>query len=190
MTVPLRRIISLSAVLLVIPLLLLSCGKKGPPSLKAFEKPQAPAALSLAHREDMLILSWAYPDNLRQGIKGFHILRSENGSFERVAFIGSDGSSYADGDFRLNVAYKYKIIAASRKDVLSDASPVIAVTAVALPAPPVNIKAAVKQEAVELSWSVSGEGACYNVYKSAKKDVFEGAAQKNGRINAGVGVGH
>ena len=159
---------------LLLPLLF-SCGKKSPPSLKVFEKPAAPSEMQVVRREDMLILSWAYPNNLRQGIKGFYILRSENGGFERIAFIGSDGSSYADRDFRLNASYKYETIAVSRKDVLSDASKVITVTPVPLPSPPGKITSAVKQEAVELSWDSSGSGVCYQIYKSAKEGIFEGA---------------
>jgi len=164
----------LIACLLVVPLLL-SCGRKGPPSLKVFEKPVAPSEVQVVRREDMLILSWAYPNNLRQGIKGFHILRSENGNFERIAFIASDGSSYADSDFKLNLTYRYEIIVASRKDVLSDASKVITVTPLPLPLPPAHVAATVRQETIELSWESSGEGVCYHIYKSGKKGIFEGA---------------
>ena len=41
-------------------LMLVSCGKKGPPTLKAYEKPSAPAAVKAVHRENRILLSWSY----------------------------------------------------------------------------------------------------------------------------------
>ncbi|MEK7864849.1 MAG: hypothetical protein AAB175_03425, partial [Nitrospirota bacterium] len=56
-------------------LILVSCGKKGPPTLKAYEKPSAPAAVKAIHREDRIILSWSYTSK-KENLKEFYILRA------------------------------------------------------------------------------------------------------------------
>ena len=57
-----------------------SCGKKGPPTLKAYERPGAPYWETSFQREDRIVISWGYPDSLRQGLSGFRLLRSDPAS--------------------------------------------------------------------------------------------------------------
>jgi len=149
-----------------------SCGKKGPPTLKAYEKPEKPPGITAIHREERIILSWSYPDNLKHTLKGFQVLRSESDGFEKVAFIKNDQSLFIDTTFKLNVTYQYKVIAQNLKDVLSNDSNIITVIPKALPSPPENIRFTITSDSIELHWSSSGEGVCYNIYKTTEKDKY------------------
>jgi fibronectin type 3 domain-containing protein len=149
-----------------------SCGKKGPPTLKAYEKPEKPPGITAIHREERIILSWSYPDNLRHTLKGFQVLRSESDGFEKVAFIKNDQSLFIDNTFKLNVTYQYKVIVQNLKDVLSADSNIITVLPKALPSPPENIRFTITSDSIELHWSSSGEGICYNIYKTTEKDKY------------------
>lgn len=159
--------------LLVIPLLLLiSCGKKGPPTVKAYEKPQSPSSLTAYHREDKLILSWSYPGNMRSGLKDFSILRSEKDGFEKVGSVSNSQSSFMDETFKLDITYNYKVMAQNQKGVLSSDSNIITVTPKPVPPPPENIRFSVKADGVVLSWTSSGDGICYNIYKADEKGKY------------------
>ena len=57
--------------------------QKEPPTLKAYEKPDAPSGLKAIHRENNIILSWSY--NKRENLKGFHVFK---GSRNRLATRG------------------------------------------------------------------------------------------------------
>jgi len=149
-----------------------SCGKKGPPTLKAYEKPEKPPGITAIHREERIILSWSYPDNLKHTLKGFQVLRSESDGFEKVAFIKNDQSLFIDTTFKLNVTYQYKVIAQNLKDVLSNDSNIITVIPKALPSPPDNFRFTITSDSIELHWSSSGEGVCYNIYKTTEKDKY------------------
>lgn len=159
--------------LLFLPLIFsISCGKKGPPTLKAYEKPESPSGLTAIHREGKITLSWSYPDNKRRTIKGFQVLRSEDAGFERREFVKSDLSSFIDDAFKSDVTYKYKVVAQNLKDVLSGDSNIIIVTPRSLPPAPGDVRAKVSSDAIELSWKSSGENICYNIYKSAEKGKY------------------
>ncbi|HWR58783.1 MAG TPA: hypothetical protein VN328_07850 [Thermodesulfovibrionales bacterium] len=159
----------MTLLLLLAFLSLAACGKKGPPTLKAYEKPEKPSNLTAIHRERKIILSWSYPGDLRSSVKGFEVLRSEGKGFERRAFVESDQSFFEDGEFDVNVSYGYKVVAENLKGVLSTDSDTITVAPKPLPLPPTDVRFAVKSDAVELSWKRSGEDVCYNIYKSMEK---------------------
>lgn len=154
-----------------------ACGKKAPPSLKGYEKPGVPAALAAQHREDKIILTWTYPDNLRKDLKGFNVLRSGADGFERIGFVRNEASSFDDIYFELNTAYSYKVIAQSLKDVSGEGSNIVKARPLPLPLPPQDIRADIKADYVELSWKASG-GVCYYIYKTAEKGKY-GAAPQN-----------
>jgi hypothetical protein len=158
--------------LVLVSFLLFSCGKKGPPTLKAYEKPERPSRLTVVHREDGLVLNWYYPDGLRPSIKGFQVLRSEGKGFEREIFVKSDQDSFADKDFKLNVSYEYRVVAQNLKDILSDGSDIVRVTPASLPPPPEDIRVTIRPESVELTWDSSGEGVCYNVFRTMEKGKY------------------
>ncbi len=160
--------------LLVLVLILASCGRKGPPTLKAYEKPEKPTGLTVVHKENKIILSWSYPGKLRSSIKGFQVLRSEGAGLERKAFVDSDQSSFVDEDFTLNVSYKYQIAAENLKDILSEGADNVAVIPRPSPPPPDDIRLAVRSDAVELSWKGPGEDVCYNIYKRIEEGKYSG----------------
>jgi len=153
-------------------LFLISCGKKGPPTVKAYEKPQSPSSLTAYHREDKLILSWSYPGNLRSGLKGFSILRSEKDGFEKIGSVSNSQSSFMDETFKLDITYNYKVMAQNQKGVLSSDSNIITVTPKPVPPPPENIRFSVNADGIVLSWKSSGEGICYNIYKADEKGKY------------------
>lgn len=159
--------------LLLIPLLLsISCGKKGPPTIKAYEKPQAPSGLTAYHREDKMILAWSYPNNLRSGLKGFEVLRSGGSGFERLGLVNNSQSSFVDETFKLDDTYNYKVVAQNQKGVLSNDSNIITVTPKPVPRAPENIRFFVKGDGIVLSWTSSGEGICYHIYKTVEKGKY------------------
>jgi hypothetical protein len=160
--------------LILVFFLSFSCGKKGPPTLKAYEKPEKPSGLTAVHREDGIVLKWSYPDGLRPSIKGFQVLRSEGKGFEREMFVKSDQDSFADNDFRLNVTYEYKVVAQNLKDILSDDSDIVRVTPASLPPPPEDIRVTIRTDSVELAWDSSGEGVCYNVFRRPERGKYGG----------------
>lgn len=157
--------------------LLFACGKKEPPTLKAYEKPDAPAGLKAIHRESNIILSWAY--NKRENLKGFHILRAagidsqtENADFKKIASVAKDANSYTDADFKADMPYKFKIVAQSLKNVLSDDSNIIIIKPGVVPPAPKNISFKVGNDALNISWDNTGENVLYNIYRTADKGKY------------------
>jgi len=182
-------LVALSSLLIGSLFLIVSCGRKGPPTLKAYAKPEAASQLTAIHREDRVSLSWTYPSNLRETLKGFVVLRSEGGgAFERIGFQESDQTSFADETFKTDVAYKYKVVAQSLKGVSGNDSNIIAIIPKPLPAPPEGIRFKVKSDSIELSWKSSGEGICYNIYRSFEKGKY-GEASLNGKPECATSFG-
>jgi len=155
-------------------LLVFSCGRKGPPTLKSYEKPPAPSQLMAIHEEDELIFSWVYPDSLRSSIKGFYLLKSEDASFERYAFITPDKTSFTDRNFGLNITWKYKVIAVNPRDIASRDSNTISVTPKPLPQPPEKIWFTVGSDSLTLHWESAGKDICYTIFRSPSKDASRG----------------
>jgi fibronectin type 3 domain-containing protein/predicted small lipoprotein YifL len=155
--------------LLLLSVSVFACGKKGPPTLKAYEKPEPPSGLTAVHREEKVVLSWYYPDNLRPGLKGFHVLRSPGDGFTEIGFTKNDATSFADVTFTLDVPYTYKVVAESLRGISSNDSPLLKATPGPSPHPPQDLRFSVTSEAVELSWKSSGEGICYTLYKTSER---------------------
>lgn len=155
--------------------LLSACGTKTLPSLKAYEKPPAATELSAVHREDKILLTWTYPESLRTNLKGFQVLRSEGQGFEKLSFLSNDKSSFEDIGFKPNNRYRYTVVAKNLKDVLSEDSNIVTVLPRPLPAPPENVRFSIKADSVELSWTGSGEGVCYNIYRTNEKGIYSDA---------------
>ncbi len=152
-------------------LMLVSCGKKGPPTLKSYEKPDAPAAVKAIHREDRIILSWSYTSK-KENLKEFHILRAEDSSFQKIASVPKDESSYTDVNFKTGVPYKYKVVAGSLKNILSEDSNIIAIKPAVVPSAPKNISFKIGNDALHISWDSAGENVIYNIYRSAEKGKY------------------
>src|SRR3989304_9471614 len=66
---------SLLPFLLIFCLLIISCGKKGGPTLKLYEKPDAPSGLRAIHRESEILLFWDFPAGEELTIKGFQLMK-------------------------------------------------------------------------------------------------------------------
>jgi hypothetical protein len=160
--------------LFILVLLLSSCGIKAPPTLKSYEKPEAPSALNARHREGDMILSWNYPDNMRKTIKGFDILRSEGDGFVSIGTAGNDARSFIDPSFEVDRRYTYKVIARNLRVIPSADSNLITVTPRPSPRPPSEVSFAVHPDAIELSWSSSGDGVCYKVYRTLERGNYSG----------------
>lgn len=152
--------------------LLASCGKKGEPTLKSYEKPLPPSGLRAVHRESELILTWDFPKDKETVIKGFHLLKSSDGDFDKIAFLANDRRSYTDRDFKTGSQYQYKIVSRNLRDVTSNDSNIIKVTPEALPPPPSNISFKIDHDSLMLTWNSTGEGVVYNIYKSDKKGTY------------------
>jgi fibronectin type 3 domain-containing protein len=177
---PIRTCASLCEEVLLIQLFILllfflpSCGIKAPPTLKSYEKPEAPSALNARHKEGDMILSWTYPDNLRKTIKGFEILRSKGDVFVRIGTAGKDEGSFTDPAFEVNRSYIYKVIARNQRGIPSADSNLITVTPRPLPPPPAEVSFAVRPDVIELSWSSSGDGVCYHIYRTQERGNYSG----------------
>jgi len=151
--------------------MLLSCGKKTAPTLKAYEKPSAPAAVKALHREDRILLSWSYTSK-KENLKEFHILRAEDSSFQKIASVTKDESSYTDVNFKTGALYKYKVVAGSLKKILSEDSNIIEIRPESVPPAPKNISFKVGNDSLNVSWDSTGANILYNIYRTAEKGKY------------------
>jgi hypothetical protein len=154
-----------------------SCGKKGNPTLKSYEKPRPVASLSAIHREDEIRIGWTYPQSEQQKIKGFIIekalagreaFKKETVNFQRLALVDKDEMQFIDSDFKVGESYLYKVRTVSLKQVLSDGS-LTRITPQELPPRPEHFTFRAFPDAIELSWSKTAEGVVCNIYKTAEK---------------------
>ena len=157
--------------LFTVSFFLTACGKKEPPTLKAYEKPEAPSGLKAIHRENNIILSWPYTSK-KENLKEFYILRSEDSSFQKIASVTKEESSYTDVNFKIGALYKYKVVAGSLKKVLSDDSNIIIIKPEVVPPAPKNISFKVGNDALSISWGSAGENIFYNIYKSPDRGKY------------------
>jgi len=174
-------------------MLLASCGKKGEPTLKSYEKPDPPSNLRAIHRESEIILFWDFPNNKEKTLKGFYLMKSitprhtlistlpkgdtegskeSKGNFEKVAFFQNDKRSYIDKDFAIGSQYDYKIISQSLRGVLSIDSNVVQIEPKDPPPPPHKLVYKIEYNSLTLSWEDIGDGIFYNVYKSDKRGIY------------------
>ncbi|MEW6068581.1 MAG: hypothetical protein AB1610_09875 [Nitrospirota bacterium] len=159
-------------ILFVIFFLICSCGKKGDPTLKSYEKPHPPSELGAIHRESEIILSWEFPKNKETGIKGFYLLKSTGEDFKKIEFIENSKRSYIDRDIKIGSKYRYKIVSQNLKDVLSVDSNIIDAEIRETPASPQSLSFKIKKDSLVLTWENAGEGVLYNIYKSDKKGIY------------------
>jgi len=149
-----------------------SCGKKGEPTLKAYEKPAAPQLLSAVHREHTVNLSWSYRKDKESALAGFAILRSGGKGFEKIAVAEPGLRSYVDNAIGNGETLSYKITAINSRGVLSNDSNVISLLPQTPPAPPRGLAGGLRGDELVLSWDSVGKEILYNVYKSYEKSGF------------------
>lgn len=148
-----------------------SCGKKGDPTLKSYEKPDPPTELRAIHRESEIILLWDFPKDKEASTKGFYLKRGR-GDFEKIAFLENNKRFYIDTDFELGSEYKYKIISQNLKGITSDDSNIIAITPKTVPLPPRKITFKIEHDSLTLRWESAGDGVLYNIYKTNEKGIY------------------
>lgn len=170
-----------------------SCGKKGDPTLKTFEKPMPVKEIRAVHREDELIISWSYPASERAKIKGFYIEKAigdgqeaigKRQEYKNIAFLKNDISQFIDKDFKVGIFYFYKIRVYSLRDIISDDSPIIKAAPKELPKPPVKLSYRLTNDSVEIAWQAIGNGQeaigiGYNIYKSYEKGKYSASPVNN-----------
>jgi hypothetical protein len=173
--------------------LLASCGKKGDPTLKTFEKPIPVKEIRAVHREDELTISWSYPASERAKIKGFYIEKAEIKSqesgvkspeFKNITFLKNDVSQFADKDFKVKQVYLYKIRVYSLRDIISDESPIITVKPLPLPEKPKGLKYSVTKDSVVIKWDWVCNEFKYNIYKSYEKGKYPAYPLNNTPLTA------
>jgi predicted small lipoprotein YifL len=148
------------------------CGKKGPPTLKSYEKPVAPANPGAIHREDEIHLFWHFPKDKEITIRNFVILRSSGSEFARIAETGNDKRSFSDKDFILGISYIYKVLSQNHRGTLSNDENIITVRPGAVPEPPDVIKFQATDNSIQLKWQAQSRGILFNVYKSHEKNIY------------------
>ena len=170
---------------------LVSCGRKGDPTLRSFEKPSPVTNIKAVHREDEIIISWDYPSSERDNIKGFYVERAEgapNFTSPPLSFLKNDASRYTDKGFKLKTEYFYKIRVYSLRDVISDDSPLVKVRPLPLYEPPTGLSYVLTNESVKIQWDRLCNSISYNLYKSHEKgkysaSPFNSAPLKDNFIN-------
>lgn len=153
--------------------ILTSCGKKGDPTLKSYEKPDPPSALRAIHRESEIILLWEFPKDKEPAIKEFYLMKSTGGDFEKIAILENNKRSYIDNDFKTGSTYKYKIVSRNLKGVTSNNSNIIQIVPEASPPPPGNILFKIEHDSLILNWKSAGDRIMYNIYKSKEKGIYQ-----------------
>jgi fibronectin type 3 domain-containing protein len=152
-------------------LILISCGKKGEPTLKSYEKPDPPSNLRAIHRESEIILLWDFPKNKEKSIRGFYLMKLKGADFERI-FLEADKRSHIDREFTTGSQYAYKIISQNLRGILSNNSNVIEIEPRALLLPPGKLVYKIEYDLLTLTWEDIGNGIFYNIYKSDQKGMY------------------
>jgi hypothetical protein len=183
-TNPIKPINGVNFLLLlcIVCLLSFACGKKGDPTLKSYEKPEPPSRLSAVYRPYEVILTWDFPKNKENAIKGFYLMKSSLkasssetagwGDFEKVALIENSGRLYIDADIQHIDACKYKIISRNLRDITGKDSNIIEVITKKVSVQPSGLSFKITYNTLLLNWKAAEETASYNIYKSDAKGVY------------------
>jgi hypothetical protein len=153
-------------------LALLSCGRKGSPTLKSYERPEKPSLVSVIHREDAIILTWDFPKDKENTLAGFIVLKSSGEGRPEKLGVASEKRSFRETDFQEGMTYRYRIVAKSLKGVLSAESRPLSIVPLHTPQPPGEISFSVADDSLLLRWKNGGKGILYNVYKTFVKGAY------------------
>lgn len=173
MTVRARLFPASFLLLILIFPLISACGKKGPPTLASWEKPDSPLNLSALHREGRITLRWTYPRAKESAITGFIVLKaSSGGDILPAARAGADVRFFEDTEFAVGTAYQYRVVSENRRGVLSDAQPAVALTPSRPPDAPESINLKIDDREVVLTWTSAGRDILYNIYKGYEAGIY------------------
>ncbi|MFZ5906950.1 MAG: hypothetical protein ACOYVJ_06020 [Nitrospirota bacterium] len=150
--------------------LLLSCGRKGEPTLKSYEKPAAPSGLRAVVKESGITLSWDFPEKDAASIKGFRVFRATNGDFGQIARAGPEQRSFTDSGMQGISPLTYKIVTENLRGMISKVPVLLEIRESTLPAPPAGISFFVEYNTLVLSWKSAGEATGYTVYKRSSPE--------------------
>lgn len=155
--------------LLIIPLFLItsSCGKKEPPQLPSYEKPERPSNLHAIHRGEEILLTWSYKGD-KNLLEGFEVIKAEKEGFVKIAFV-EKGNLYSDKKFTEGDIYKYKVAGRSMNRVMGDFSEEITVNPLPAPPPPIEISFKIEKDSVNISWTHPENSIFFNIYRSKEK---------------------
>ena len=170
-----RFLLAICCQLFVVLLLLSSCGKKGDPTLKAYEKPQPPSQVTATCRPSEIILHWNFPKEKQTTIKGFYLMRASDGDFEKIAFLENSKRTYTDKDLNSGYTYKYKVISQNLRGITGNDSNTVEIKPNTLPLPPEKLSFTIEYNTLRLAWKGADEGASYNIYKSDKQGIYTDA---------------
>lgn len=149
-----------------------SCGKKGAPTLKSYEKPEQPSLLRAIHREDKIILLWNFPKSKENLLEGFILLKSSDAGFQKYSTLEKQARSYIETDFKEGIRYSYKIVSQNLRGIYSDDSNVINLTPLKAPTPPERPSFRTDGDGLNIIWGKGEKEGLYNIYKSYEKGAY------------------
>jgi predicted small lipoprotein YifL len=134
--------------LLVLLVVIASCGKKGPPKWVEPEKPAAPTALTVLQRYHprQAVLGWEHEGSVEK----FDVMRAGDGEFERIASVKE--RRYIDSGLGEGLTYRYRVVALSDRGIESDATGPVELTPVPGTQKPIDLSASIGHDAVALGW--------------------------------------
>lgn len=163
-----RRLFPSIGYVLLLSFLFAGCGKKGDPTLKAYEKPEAPARVRAIHRDSGITLLWDFPRAKEPTIRGFHLFKASSGDFRKITSLGKEIRSYTDADFTIGEEYRYRISSENITGILNESATLI-LKPRPLPPPPGRISFTIDHDKITLTWERHDVHGLYNVYRSARK---------------------
>ncbi len=148
------------AILGAMLLLVVSCGRKAPPRLPAYERPPTPASLEAIQREGNVVLKWDYPSGKLRYVREFQVVRSGK------LLATTEASAFVDPDIQPGKRYDYVVFALSTSGIISEGSAQVEVETREVPPAPRGLEASVVAKGVRLAWDYPEKNRLFNVYRS------------------------
>lgn len=183
-------------ILLIFFILLMGCGKKGPPVPWSTIVPKRIVDLEAKVREGRLLLEWTLPKentdkSILTDLVGFRILRSESDLVEgECRGCGEGGSVVFEGrldekggdrgkrmslffeDLWVKKIYVYQVITVNKRGHLSSPSNPVFVYWDSPPSATGMVKAERGDKRVDLEWETVGDATGYNIYRRLEDEEF------------------
>jgi len=153
------------------------CGKKGPPTLRAFAQPEPIREIRAVHRDGKVNISWSYNNaNQHIVISGIRLYRAEGSNgYVEIAKLPAGARSYADANIAYDKQYRYKLRVFTARNIESGDSAALAVRPVSPPEVPSGINYRIVGNNIEIEWDRTDEGTFFNIYRSAAKGSYQSA---------------